>query len=406
MESTVALKVIGLAPSDSADAIDAALVELEGSGWDAKVRLLAYERFPFAAKMREAVSVATNPETGALDAVCALNFALGELFAAAAVDLAKDHGLRIAEVDLIGSHGPTVRHFPEQVEIGGMWAVSALEIGEAAMIAERTGVTVVADFRAADIAAGGRGGPLATYADFVLFRSANRSRAVQSIGDVGSVTHLPSGARTDQVIAFDTGPGSALIDSVVTRLTDGKLGYDAGGKLALAGKPDKVVLGGLIGHAFLQKRPPKSAGPDAFGDEFAGELLDRHLDISMEDMVATVTAFVAQSIKRGYERWLPKTPDDIIVGGSGATNPTLVRMLTEAVPRTKLYTHEDFGFNSDARNAVAFAILVGETMRMRPSNVPSATEAKHQAILGKIVPGRNLQALLGKLCNRKGEAVT
>lgn len=140
MESTVALKVIGLAPSDSADAIDAALVELEGSGWDAKVRLLAYERFPFAAKMREAVSVATNPETGALDAVCSLNFALGELFAAAAVDLAKDHGLRIAEVDLIGSHGLTVRHFPEQAEIGGMWAVSALEISEPATIAERTGV--------------------------------------------------------------------------------------------------------------------------------------------------------------------------------------------------------------------------------------------------------------------------
>ena len=397
MEEPVALKVIGLVSGDSGDGVDAALVEIAGSGQDADVRMLAYERFPYGAKMRDAVREASDPETSRVDDVCALNFALGELLAASAIDLAKDNGLAISEVDLIGSHGHTVRHSPEQVEIGGMWTVSTLQMGEPAEIAERTGITVVADFGAADMAAGGRGAPLTPYADFVLFRSANRSRAVQSIGGVGSVTYMPSGAKMEQVVAFDTGPGSALIDAVVTGLTDGKLTRDAGGKLAFAGKPDKVILSGLLGHPFLRERPPRSAGREEFGIEFARELLDRHPTVSMEDMVATVTAFAAQSIKRGYERWLPKMPDDIIVGGAGAGNPALIRILTESLPHTKLYTHEDFGIKSDAREAIAFAILASETIRMRPSSAPSATGAKHPAILGKIVPARNTEALMNKL---------
>ena len=397
VKEPAALKVIGLMSGTSADGIDAALVEIAGSGQDAKVRMLAYERYPYPARMREAISDAFNPERGRANTVSALNFALGEVFAAAAVDLARDHGFSISEVDVIGSHGQTIHHSPEQVEIGGMWTISTLQIGEPAMIAERTGITVVADFRSADMAAGGQGSPLVTYADFVLFRSANRSRAVQNIGAVGNVTYLPPGAKMDQVIAFDTGPGTALIDAVVTRLTDGKLTYDAGGKLASAGRPDKIILGRLMNHPFLQKRPPKSAARDEFDVQFAKELLARHPDVLPEDMVATVTAFAAQSVKRNYEKWLPKVPDDIIIGGRGAGNPALVRMLTDALPRTKLYTHEDFGIGSDAKEAIAFALLASETIRMQPSNVPSATGAKHAVILGKIVPGRNFRDLMSKV---------
>lgn len=393
----VALRVIGLMSGASAAGIDAACVEIQGTGENAHVRMIAYECYPYPAKMREAISDAVNPERGRAHTVSALSFALGELFAAAAVDLARDHGFSISEVDLIGSHGQTIHHSPEQVEIGGMWTVYTLQIGEPAMIAERTGITVVADFRSADMTAGGQGSPLATYADFVLFRSANRSRAVQNIGAVGNVTYLPPGAQMDQVIAFDTGPGTALIDAVVARLTDGKLTYDAGGELASAGRSDKIVLGRLMNHPFLQKRPPKSAARDEFDVQFANELLARHPDVLLEDMVATVTAFTAQSVKRNYEKWLPKVPDDIIIGGRGAGNPALVRMLTDALPRTKLYTHEDFGIGSDAKEAIAFALLASETIHMQPSNVPSATGAKHPVVLGKIVPGRNFRELMSKV---------
>jgi len=397
MENSATLKVVGLMPGTSVDGVDAALVEIQGAGPKAQVRLSAYRRYPYPSKMRDAVFSAFNPEESRVNLLSALNFALGELFAAAAVDLVRSTGLSMSEVDLIGSHGQTVWQSPEQVEIGGMWTVSTLQIGEPAVIAERTGVTVVADFRTADVAAGGRGAPLVPYADFVLFRSENRSRAVQNIGGIGSVTYMPAGADLSQVVAFDTGPGSTLIDAVVTRLTEGKLTYDAEGKLASAGRPDRVVLGRLMRHPYLEKRPPKSIGREEFGEQFADRLLAESPEIPLEDMVATVTAFTAQSISRSYERWLPKKPDDVVIGGGGARNPALIRMLAEALPRTKLYTYEDFGIKSDAKEALAFALLASEAIRMQPSNVPAATGAERQVILGKIVPGRNFRDLMSKL---------
>ena len=391
------LKVIGLMSGTSADGIDAALVEIEGAGSQAKVRLTAHACYPYHSKMRQAIFKAFDPKESRSGDLSALNFALGELFAAAAVYLARQAGVEISEVDLIGSHGQTVWHSPEQVEIGGMWIPSTLQIGEAAVIAERTGVTVVSDFRTADMAAGGQGAPLVPYADFVLFRSANRNRAVQNIGGIGNVTYIPSGGRLDQIIAFDTGPGNMLIDAVITRLTKGKLAYDTDGALALAGKPDRIVLGRLMKHPFLRKRPPKSTGREEFGVQFADVLLADHPGVSTEDMAATVTAFTAQSIAYGYQRWLPKMPDDVIVGGGGTKNPALMRMLANALPRTKLYTHEDFGIGNDAKEAVAFALLASETIHLQPANVPAATGASHPVLLGKITPGRNFQALMAEV---------
>jgi len=391
------LRVIGLISGASADGIDAALAEIKGSGPGAQIRLDAYKRYPYQAKMRDAISNASNQEESRVNNLSALNFALGELLAAAAVDLARSAGLDASEVDLVGSHGQTVWHSPEQVEIGGMWIVSTLQIGEPSVIAERTGITVVADFRTADMAAGGQGFPLVPYADFVLFASANRNRAIQSIGGIGNVTYIPSGGRLDQIIPFDTGPGSTLIDTIVARLTNGRLTYDAGGRLALAGKPERVILGRLMKHPFLQRRPPKTAVREEFGVQFAEQLLAQWPDVSLENMVATATAFTVQSIRRSYERWLPKIPDDIIVGGSGAGNPALIRMLAEAFPHTKLFTHEDFGINSDAKDALAFALLASETIHNQPANVPAVTGARKQVVLGKIVPGRNFRALMSKV---------
>lgn len=389
--------MIGLMSGTSADGVDAALVEVEGSGLEAKAKLIAFECFPFKTKVIDALFRAfTNEDTRPSD-LSALNFIMGELFAAAAIKLCECAGVGLSEIDLIGSHGQTVWHGPEPLEIGGMWSVSTLQIGEPAVIAERTGVTVVADFRPADVAAGGEGAPLVSYADYLLFRSPNRGRAVQNIGGTANVTYIPGGGKLDQIVAFDTGPGNMLIDAVVFRLTDAKLRYDAGGALALAGTPDRVALGNLMRHPFLQKRPPKSTGREDFGVRFAEQILAENSHLSTEDMVATVTAFTAQSIRIGYERWLPKMPDDIVIGGGGARNPALMQMLAEAMPRAKLYTHEDFGINSDAKEALAFALLASQAIRGEPANVPSATGAERRAILGKIVPGRNYRTLMAKV---------
>lgn len=397
MQDTSALKVIGLMSGTSVDGIDAALVEIQGTGLHAKIKLTAYKCYPYASKMREAILNASNPEESRTDTLSALNFALGELFAAAAIDIAHDAGINILDVDLIGSHGQTIWHSPDQVEVGGMWAASTLQVGEPSVIAERTSVTVVADFRTADMAAGGQGAPLVPYADFVLFRSTNRSRAVQNIGGIGNVTYIPAGGRLNQIVAFDTGPGNMLIDAVVSRLTDGKLTCDEGGKLALVGKPDRVILGRLLKHPFLQKRPPKSTGREEFGMQFAEQLLSDWPQVSLEDMAATLTVYTAQSIARSYERWLPKMPDDVIVGGGGTKNPALMRMLIELLPRTKTYVHEDFGIDSDAKEALAFALLASEAVHAQPANVPAATGAKRSTVLGKIVPGGNFRTLMSKV---------
>ncbi|MCL6520187.1 MAG: anhydro-N-acetylmuramic acid kinase [Armatimonadetes bacterium] len=384
------LKVIGLMPAASGAGVDAALVEIEGFGLDSRLRFLDYKYYPYHARIREVISQQSNSLVGNIDSISALSFVLGELFAAFAVDLAKQNGLSVSQIDLIGSHGQTIIHQTQQVEIGGMWAVSVLNIGEPAVIANRTGVTVVANFQAADMAAGGQGEPLMAYSDYILFHMANRGRAVQQIGDKGSITYLPGRTGLNDVIGFVTGPGSTLIDEVVYKATDGKLSYDAGGTLAANGKIDKVMLGRILDHPFLKKRPPKAASPGDFGREFAGVILKEFGSLPIEDLVATVTAFVARTIIHSYHKWLPKLPDELIVGGRGAENPTLMRMLAEGLRGVKVMTHEDFGINNKAKEALSVALLASEAIHLQPSNVPSATGAKHHVILGKIVPGHNM----------------
>ncbi|MDI6828018.1 MAG: anhydro-N-acetylmuramic acid kinase, partial [Armatimonadota bacterium] len=364
--------------------------EIEGTCMNSQLRLLDYRYYPYQSKMKEAIVQASNPFMSHIESISALNFALGELFTAFAIDLAKQNGLTMDQIDLIGSQGQPIIHQTQQVEIGGMWAVSTMYIGEPAVIASRTGVTVVADFQATDMAAGGQGGPLMAYADYILFRAPNKWRAVQQIGDVGSVTYLPAGANLDSLTGFVTGPGSALIDEIVCMATDGKLTYDAGGKLAAAGKVDKIMLGRIIEHPFLQKRPPKVAGPGEFGSEFAKRILKDFGGLPIEDLVATVTAFVIRAIVRSYHKWLPKLPDEVIVGGKGVRNPTLMKMLMEELRGVKVMPHEDFGINSEAKEALTIAFLASETIHLQPSNVPYATGAKYRTILGKITPGRNL----------------
>ena len=372
----------------SADGIDAVVAEIAGSGRQLRARVLTHIHRAFPAKLRQHILHASLHATVA--EICELNFMLGEHFAEAALAVIRRAKRSPRDIAAIGSHGQTVHHLPNAR------TPATLQIGEPAVIAERTGITTVADFRVSDVAAGGQGAPLVPYADWALFTDLRRPRVVQNIGGIGNLTFLPPRAKLPEVIAFDTGPGNMVIDGVVAALTSGRQVFDREGRLAARGQVSKKLLGELMSHPFLRRRPPKTTGREDFGEPFVNQLLAsaRRLRLRTEDVVATATAFTAASIADAYRRFVfPKLRQaelarlQVILGGGGAMNPTLRRMLGEQIGVGELLTHEDLGISNTAKEALAFAILAYETLSGNPSNVPSATGARRAAILGKIVPG-------------------
>jgi anhydro-N-acetylmuramic acid kinase len=327
---------------------------------------------------------------GTVAEICELNFALGEQFARAALAAIRRAKRKPRDIAAIGSHGQTIHHLPNAR------TPSTLQIGEPAVIAELTGITTVADFRVRDMAAGGQGAPLVPYADWVLFTDPIWPRIVQNIGGIGNLTFLPPRTELDDVIAFDTGPGNMVIDAVVAGLTCGRQTFDRDGRWAARGCVSEKLLAELMTHPFLRRRPPKTTGREEFGEMFVGRMLAsaRRLRLRAEDMVATATAFTAATIGDAYRRFVfPKLKTgelaglQIILGGGGARNATLRRMLAREIGVGELLTHEDFGIANAAKEALAFAILAHETLLGRPANVPSATGARRAVVLGKIVPG-------------------
>jgi len=386
------LRVAGLMSGTSADGVDSAIVDITGGG----VKLLAFDCYLYSAPLRRRIFELFDKPAPA--DICRMNFVLGELFASAVCRLADRSGLGLESIDLIGSHGQTIYHSPKPAasRLPG-WAKgkncrtstgSTLQIGESSVIAERTGITVVSDFRTRDIAAGGQGAPLVPYADFVLFGHARKSRVVLNIGGIANVTYIPAGGQAGKVVAFDTGPGNMIIDHLVRRLTGGRLTYDRDGLLAAAGRVNDRLIGELMRHRYLRRRPPKSTGREQFGSGLADELLERArlLKISKHDLIATAAAYSADSIVDACRRWLGPI-DEMIVCGGGARNPVLVAMLTERMAPVPVVVMDELGINADAKEAVSFAILAARTIRGKFGNVPSATGAEKPVVLGKITPG-------------------
>jgi anhydro-N-acetylmuramic acid kinase len=309
--------------------------------------------------------------------LCRLNFAVGEAFAQAALLVISKAGLNPTEVDLIGSHGQTVRHLPKGSP------PSTLQIGEPALIAQRTGIPTIADFRTADMALGGQGAPLVPLVDFLLFGHGLRGRVMLNIGGIANATILPAGGEAGQVRAFDLGPGNALIDGAASHFSGGREHYDRDGQTAAAGRVDQAVLDELMGHEFLQLPPPKSTGREQFGAAFLEALLARH-HLIPADWLATLAAFTARSIAAGLERFAHTAVDEVWVSGGGAHNLYLMELLRTALPGTKVDKLDGLGISVDAKEAVAFAVLANETLMGRPGNLPSATGAQRPAVLGKI----------------------
>jgi anhydro-N-acetylmuramic acid kinase len=393
------MKVVGLMSGTSADGVDAAVVEIRGAPPNLSVELLSFTFVPFDAKQRAILFALFDPATGTVDHICQANFVIGEWFAAAALKAIEEAGLAPADVALIGSHGQTIYH-----AVGKDAPVkSTLQIGEAAVIAARTGITAVADFRVADVAAGGQGAPLVSYVDWLLLRHPTRVRAVQNIGGIANMTYLPPGddpsaslrAGPDAVLAFDTGPGNMLIDDAASRATAGALAFDRDGLLAARGRVDEALLAELLAHPYLAQLPPKTTGREQFGAAFGAEVWARARErgVRGEDVVATLTAFTAASIADAYRRFLPHPPDEVILGGGGASNPTLVAMLRDRLAPAAVTSHEAVGFSSDAKEAMAFSVLAYETIHCRPGNLPRCTGATRRVVLGTITPGCNFKQI-------------
>jgi anhydro-N-acetylmuramic acid kinase len=380
-------RIIGLMSGTSADGVDAALVEIEGSGLETKLQLLCFHFSPFPKDIRQQISELFSPKSGSVDKICQFNFLLGELFANAALEVIHKSGLSLSSIHLIASHGQTIYHIPPSMKSG---IPSTLQIGEPAVIAHKTGIPVIADFRVADVTVGGEGAPLVPYADFLLFRDERKAIATQNIGGISNVTVIPANAKIDDVLAFDTGPGNMLIDEAVRLLTEGKYNYDPGGTIAAKGRTNMILLDELMEHPFIYAAPPKSTGRETFGLHYALEVIQKARSQNMEDaeILATLTEFTAKSIYENYVQFVfpHYNLSEVILSGGGIHNRTLMKFLKQYFGHIPLVKSDDYGIPSDAKEAIAFAILANETLANHPGNIPKVTGAQRPVILGKIIP--------------------
>ncbi len=389
--------VIGMISGTSADGIEAAVVEIYGTPPTLAWKLLKHIHVDYAGDLRNEIVACFRPEQGTVDRLCALNFHLGDAFAVAALQAAAAAGLEPSQVDLIGSHGQSLWHTPTGVD------ASTLQLGEPAVIAERTGITTISNFRTRDMAAGGQGAPLVPHLDVLLLTHPTATRAAQNIGGIGNVTYLPPAGRGEP-FAFDTGPGNMLIDYAARRATSGEWAFDRDGALASQGHVHDGLLDELMREPYFRLRPPKTTGPELFGAPYGSRVWDeaKTRGLSDPDIVATVTALTARSIAQAYTDFLPTRVDEVIVSGGGALNPVLMRMLRERVAPARVLASDEAGLGALAKEAIAFAVLAYETWLGRPGNVPAATGARRPVILGNITPGDRAP----RLVRRSAESLT
>jgi len=375
--------VAGVMSGTSADGINVAIAEIMGRGFGTRLRLLAHHEFRFPAAVRNKILSLMNAEHARVSDLSQLNFLLAELYAKAVRNSAKRAGVHLA---LAGCHGQTIYHQGDATNFLGAKIASTWQTGEGAILAARLGVPVVSDFRTADMAAGGKGAPLVPYLDYLVLRDRRRGRIVQNLGGIGNLSAIPASAKPEDVIAFDTGPGNMVIDQTMEKLYGRR--YDRDGRIAASGQ----VLDGVVHWAmrlrFFSQAPPRTAGREEFGREFVAAFLKRCGRAKSQDVVATATLLTARSIGDALRRFVIKRGDfkDYIVSGGGAENPTLMRMIADEVTPLGLTLRrsDELGVPSEAKEALAFAVLAYQTWHRRPSNIPSATGAKRPAILGKV----------------------
>ncbi|MED2974129.1 anhydro-N-acetylmuramic acid kinase AnmK [Fictibacillus sp. B-59209] len=373
---------IGLMSGTSLDGIDAALVDIENSGPESKVKLVDFTTESFSEEIKKEIENALSLDQSNVKLICSLNFKLGKLFSEACKKICEKNQLTFDQIDFIGSHGQTIYHLPFTE---ANFIPSSLQIGEAAVIAYETNTTVVSNFRTMDMAAGGQGAPLVPYTEMILYGDPEKNRLLQNIGGIGNVTLLPKQGSMKQTIAFDTGPGNMIIDEACRRLFD--VSYDEKGGIAEYGRINEEMLKYCMDSSYIQTPPPKSTGRELYGRKYTSDLIAKFSHVPKYDFITTATMFTAMSIAENYRKFIfPKIKiDEVIIGGGGSRNETLVSMIRELLKEEcKVLVQEDIGYSSDAKEAVAFAVLANETLQGNPSNIPSATGAKEPVILGSI----------------------
>ena len=385
--STKSMTVAGVMSGTSADGVDVALVQITAGRTRPKLMLLAHEGFPYPAALRRAVLGAMNAASTSTAELARLNWRLGLAYAEAVRKTVERHQVKL---DLIGCHGQTLFHQPNAAAYAGQRFACTWQAGEAAVIADALGVPVVSNFRPADMAAGGQGAPLVPLLDYVLFADAKRGRVLQNIGGIANLTAIPAGAGPEKVIAFDSGPGNMVMDWLAQELL-GKA-FDRNGDIAAEGKVLDKVLARALRHRFFELKPPRTAGREQFGREYAAEFLAscRRYSEKPEDALATAAALTAETIADSYKRFArPRMKGygvDYIVSGGGARNRTLMAMLAQrlAPMGCDLAASEQFGLPAEAKEAAAFALLAWQTWHRLPGNVPAATGATKPVVLGQV----------------------
>jgi anhydro-N-acetylmuramic acid kinase len=377
--------IIGLASGSSADGVDAALLEMQGAGLDLRVRLVQSLHQPYAPDLRELVYRISSPGPVETRRISLVHRLLGETCAAAARQVADRASFSLHKVQCLGCPGHTVWHDPE-----GRFP-STLGLGMAAVVAERTGLTTVSDFRSRDLAAGGQGVPLAALADFLLFRHADEGRLLLHLGGLARVVYLPAGAKIQDVSGFEAAPCNVLLDSLMRQLSGGREAFDPGGKHAVQGRCIEPLLQRWLSHPYLQRRPPKSIPRHGFGEEFAQQAvqLAKQMGWNLHDLLCTATHFVARGITHSVRRFLPErhpAPRALLSGG-GVRNGLLWHLLEQQLAGVSLERTDRLGVPADARKPVTVGLLAALTVDGVPANVPSATGAAGARLLGSLTPG-------------------
>ena len=378
------MRVAGIMSGTSLDGIDVAIVDIAGRGYTKRIEVLGASAIPYPKAVREALLGVSNAMTHTAT-ISRLNALLGEIYADAFLATCKKHRIARESVQLIGCHGQTIYHEGEPCEYLGHRFSNTLQIGEGSVIAERTGIDTVTNFRERDLAAGGQGAPLVPYADYVLFRHPKRGRIALNIGGIANITAIPAKAKPSEIVAFDTGPGNMIIDALVRKLTFGAQNYDRGGKIAANGVVHEGLLKGMLGDRYFGLKPPKTAGREQYGTEFVTGLLAT--GVSLVDLIATATEFTARSIAAALGS-LSGTFHDVIVAGGGCHNRVLMRRLQALLPGMDVFSSTKAGIDPDSKEAIAFAVLAYQTRLGLPGNLPSATGAIRAATLGKLARGR------------------
>ena len=382
------MKVVGLMSGTSGDGVDAALVDIRRQKSGLRVQLVAFHPLPYPRSLQQRILSASV--SGTVSELCHLNALLGEWFANAALSVIRTAKLHPKDIDLIGSHGQTVHHLPHGIKDAGVGAISStLQIAEPAVIAERTGITTVADFRPRDIAAGGQGAPLTPGVHALLFRHPRRARLIVNLGGISNVTYLPRGSGFGGLVAFDTGPANMVLDGLMSRNTNARVSMDREGRLAARGRVDGRLLAKLLAHPYLSQVPPKSTGREAFGAKMLDDLLtmQQAQQLAIEDLLATCSRWTAEAVGTA-RRWISGGIDEVIVGGGGVRNRAIMAHLADVFTPVPVSTFESHGWDSKALESVAFAVLAYQTAMEQCGNVPVVTGATHPTLLGCIVPNR------------------